>query len=380
MIILIRKMLIFMFVFFPILAILVMLVDWQVDKQKPMAVLVLNKTLIPKEELQKQPFFWVLKHNHFVRPNGITYNFENDFLGFKPKSNEKSYAMVSMDKITDDKVHYFADNMQASYYVGTNAWCYDGHYGEMSNKEFNFIKKMKDDGKLVINEFNIIQSPWNKQLRINFENEFGIKSTGWIGGYFASLDSLITDLPVWLIRKYQKQNQGKWPFTHEGVVFLHESGSLVILEGSKDLYIGRPLIRTLGFGNRYYHMPRTMEFSKWFQIVEMTDTLNHALSVFELKVSEKGRQQLMEKNIPTIFPAVILQKTNHHEFYYFCANFSSNRIPTNSLYLTGGQHIALMIDGRQENLFFYKFYRPLVTSILNNYFYKKNQFNQVPTK
>ena len=345
-----------------------MLVLWQIQPEQSAAVLVINKTLIPKEELNEQPVFWVLKHNHLVRPNGVVYDFQKDFLGFKPKKDEKTYAYISLDKLSDDKVDYISDNLQASYYIGSNAPCYNANYGEMTFKDLLFLRKMKKDRKLIINEFNLIRTSWKKQLRMNFEAEFGIKSTGWIGGYFASLDSVKTDLPVWIIKKYMKQNKGKWPFVHDGIVFLHESGQVVVLDGKEDLNISQPLIRTLGYGRHYLKMNATIKYRQWFEIVNITDSLNHALSVFELRVSEKGRQMLMDKEIPMIFPAVVMQKTNINEYYYFCGNFSNNRIPSNSLYLTGGQHLAMMLDGRTENFFFYKFYRPLVSSIFNNYF------------
>ena len=68
MFLLIRKILIFTLIFLPVIAVLIMLVLWQIQPEQPAAVLVINKTLIPKEELNEQPVFWVLKHNHLVRP------------------------------------------------------------------------------------------------------------------------------------------------------------------------------------------------------------------------------------------------------------------------------------------------------------------------
>jgi hypothetical protein len=51
----------------------------------------------------------------------------------------------------------------------------------MSEQDLTLLKNMKQQKKLVMMEFNDINSPTAPYLREEFENDFGVQWTGWIG-------------------------------------------------------------------------------------------------------------------------------------------------------------------------------------------------------
>ncbi|MFX5656654.1 hypothetical protein ABTE24_20980, partial [Acinetobacter baumannii] len=75
--------------------------------------------------------------------------------------------------------------------------------------------------KLVLTEFNCIGSPTSDDIRARFEKLFALKWTGWTGRFFDSFDtSLNPELPKWLIRNYEAEHNGHWPFKKSGIAFV----------------------------------------------------------------------------------------------------------------------------------------------------------------
>jgi len=120
---------------------------------------------------------------------------------------------------------------------------------------------------------------------------------------------------------------------------------------------------------------KEISYDGWFDIVQMV-AADHVISAYELRANDRGRKLLNQSGIPVIFPAVIMHKAKDFEFYYFCGNYSDNKIPSNSSYFVGGQHLALMLDGTSRNQFFYNFFRPMISSILQQYYDKRSKIEK----
>jgi hypothetical protein len=374
----IRKWTIIFILLSPVLILVGMRVAWWFVPKKPMVVLAMDKTGLTWEEQNKQPLFWVLRHDRYVRKNGLLYDGKKDYLGLFPlKKNQ--YTVKDFQNMSEKDVQHIVSNVDVTYYIGTSgvSTVVDKRSGltqrGMTEKDMSFLKKMKKSRKLILAEFNAIASPTKTNVRHDFENEFGIRWTGWIGRYFTSLDSTNSELSHWIIKNYMKQHEGRWPFTRSGIVFAHENGTVEILDRKTDLKEAEPLIHTFFYGINQLEMVERIPYTGWFDIIQMTDSTNHAISAYELRVNDRGRRLLNQSGIPVIFPAVIMHKAKDFEFYYFCGNYSDNKIPSNSSYFVGGQHLALMLDGTSKNRFFYDFFRPMLSSILRQYYNNRSK-------
>jgi hypothetical protein len=374
----IRKWTIIILLLLPIILLVGMRVAWCFVPKKPMVVLAMNKTELTSDGQERQPLFWILKHDRYVRKNGLLYDGCKDYLGLFPLNN-KQYSVKDFQNMSENDIQHIASNIDVTYYIGTSGVSADvakrSGFAQrgMTEKDMSFLKEMKKSRKLIFAEFNFIASSTNANVGRDFENEFGIRWSGWIGHYFATLDTVNSELPKWLFRGYKKQHNGKWPFNHSGIVFVNRDGTIEVLEEKKDLIHPVPLIHTLAYGVTRLGMQKRMPYLDWFDIVQIADSANHAISVYELLVNERGRQFLNTKGIPVIFPSVIMHKGKDYEFYYFCGNYCDNKIPLNSSYFIGTQHLTLMLDGTSKNLFFYKFFRPMLSSILQQYYNKHIQ-------
>jgi len=376
----IRKWTIIFLLLSPVLMLVGMRVAWWFVPKKPMVVLAMDKTGLTRDGQEKQPLFWVLKHDRYVRKNGLLYDGSKDYLGLFPLKNNQ-YIVKDFQNMSEKEVQHIASNVDVTYYIGTSGVSIDVAKRSgftqrgLTEKDMSFLKEMKKTRKLILAEFNVISSPTKANVRHEFENEFGIRWTGWIGRYFTSLDSTNSELSQWMIRSYMKQHERKWPFTRSGIVFAHENGTIEILDRKTDLNGSEPLIHTFFYGITQLGIIERIPYTGWFDIVQMADSTNHAISAYELMVNDKGRKLLNKSGIPIVFPAVIMHKAKDFEFYYFCGNYSDDKIPTNSSYFIGGQHLALMLDGTSRNQFFYNFFRPMLSSILQQYYNKRSKID-----
>jgi len=368
----IRKWTIIVLLLSPLALLVGMRVAWWFVPKKPMVVLAIDKTGLTTDGQERQPLFWILSHDRYVRKNGLMYDVRKDYLGLFPLKNNQC-RVKDFQNMSEKDIQHIASNIDVTYYVGTsgvaaNVAKRSGFTQRgMTEKDMCFLKEMKKNRKLIFTEFNFTLST-NINVRRDFENEFGIRWSGWVGRYFASLDTVNSELPQWLFIDYKKQHCGKWPFSHSGIVFVNKDGTIEVLDGKKDLIDPVPLIHTLAYGSTRLGMQKKMPYLDWFDIIQIADSGNHAISAYELLVNESGRQFLNKNGIPAIFPSVIMHKAKDYEFYYFCGNFSDNKIPLNSSYFIGGQHLALVLNGNSKNVFFYSFFRPMLSSILQQYY------------
>jgi hypothetical protein len=237
---------------------------------------------------------------------------------------------------------------------------------------------MKERRKLIITEFNTIGSPTADDTRSQFENIFGLKWSGWIGRFFNSLDTNVNkEIPKWLIKNYKKQHNEQWPFKHAGIAFVSNTDQVIILEQGKHLINPLPYILTSPYGQKVLGLPATMKYSFWFDVIQVDSSINNIVSAYEIDVNKKGEEALKQAGIPSFIPAVTMHKANNdYEFYYFSGDFCDNPMSYSSSYFKGIGFFKSFFyredDLMERDSFFWKFYRPLVTSILNDYYKKKN--------
>lgn len=125
--------------------------------------------------------------------------------------------------------------------------------------------------------------------------------------------------------------------------------------------------------------PEKMKYSFWFDIISVNKSINHVISDFRIDVNEAGLTELAQYKIPSTFPAITTHMNTDYRFFYFSADFCDNPISLSSSYFKGVALFKWMMYTEREPLerksFFWRLYRPLVTTILNDYYdsIKKNK-------
>lgn len=236
------------------------------------------------------------------------------------------------------------------------------------------MQKMKEKKKLIITEFNSIGSPTDTAIRRQFETMFNITWSGWIGRYFESFDTTVNkELPPWLIRNYKRTHNNEWPFKNSGIAFIHATNDLVvILENKTHLNNELPFIYTNTKGKEHYGMPDKIKYSFWFDIISVNNAKNEVLSEFVIDANTEGSRELAKYSIPSRFPAITAHVGDDYRFFYFSADFCDNPVTLTSSYFKGVGFFKWMMytrgDALERKSFFWKLYRPLVTTILNDYY------------
>lgn len=346
----------------------------------------MDKTVLTTYVPEHRAFDWVLSHQKYLKPDGDFYSPQRDYFGFFPLKND-SFRINDLSKLTERQIDSLSNSFDMTYFTDTygiyyNDWYYkrdqtehsEKVYGGLDKNDVLFLKKMKEKKKLILAEFNFFAAPTSATERIEAENLLGLKWSGWTGRYFEQLDTLKNpELPKWVVRLYKEQHQNKWPFTKPGIVFVHSDETIAILEKKTDLKHEVPHVKSFNYGVKKFNIPKEIRYPYWFDITLSTDTNNRVLSYFELFTNERGDSILQHHNIPKIFPAVF-ENIKESPYYYFCGDFTDSPIHKTFDKLIGIQYFKMFVlneyDLNDRTPFFWRYYLPMTTKILDDYFRK----------
>jgi hypothetical protein len=375
-----------------------MFLFWLLKKPLELRILVLDKTVLNTEVQEHLSLFWVLKQEKFYTQEKKTYNPQADYFGFFP-DDKGDYSIRDLENYTRNQLDSMSDHYDMAFYtdlygIYRNEWI-DAYfqkqplserfvserseiiYGALTQKDLDFLKMMKQKNKLIINEFNIIASPTSSEIREKYEKEFHVYWTGWTGRYFENLDTAINkEIPLWLIRNYKKDNHGQWPFKNSGIAFVRNDDKIVILENIKQLHKEVPLIQTEPEHAKKYGITEEIKYPFWFDIVSTTEK-NNVLSWYHMYPNAHGDSLLKLYHIPSVFPALI-QHSGNYTYYYMAGDFSDNPITMRFSYFRYIHLFSRIFYTKTEierKSFFWKYYRPLITTILNEY-HEKMKYNE----
>lgn len=367
------------------------------QETRELRVLVLDKTVLKTSGQEHLSFNWILNQEKFGNKKLELYNSDKDYFGFFP-DDEGNYEIVDFNDYSKYEVDSLADNYDMVYYADLygiyRAEWYETYpqiapkdyeiipaterssliYGGMTRKELNLLKAMKEQKKLIITEFNIIASPTSYRIRHDFEKEFGVTWSRWVGRYFESLDTTKNkELPRWLKNNYLIQNDSTWPFTKSGIVFVRNDDRIIILENETQLETETPIIYTPKLQQEIFGLPADIKYPFWFDICYTEDPAM-LISYYKIHTNHVGDSTLKANGIPATFPAVI-RGVEDYPYYYFAGDFADNPI---SMSLSKFKHSQLVSSFtysssvQERNSFFWNFYRPLMTTILNDYYLSLN--------
>jgi len=382
-----RKIILISFIILMIFSPLWMILYWRFQKSKIFKIIIIDKTVSDLPRQEHRGFNWILTYERFTKTDKNLYVINEDYFGFFPLEpiEEDKFEIHDLENYSFDELDLMSQKTDMLYFTDTygvfaNEWYHDTlqteHsnlvYGGLTSKEVFLAQKLKEQNKLILSEFNTIGSPTNIFQRTEFENTFDIKWSGWTVRYFDMLDTLINpELPKWVIRLYKQQHNNEWNFHKSGLVFVHEDSRLFILENETNLVIETPFIHTSEKYQKIFGLPDSIHYPFWIDITFSGDS-NQIVSDYKIYPNSIGDSILNVYKVPKTFPAVIA----HFEpyiFYYFAGDYVDNPIVYNTCYFKGIKTFDYFLYNNEPNnrtKFFWKFYCPLVTKILKDY-YKK---------
>lgn len=360
-----------------LLIFLVLRLIWSFGPKTPIQLLLLDKTVVDYEWIEHRSFSWILKHNRYVKPDEEFYSFKEDYYGFIPRRPKRARNYdINRIKITEIEnllstysILYIID-AQGVYY---NEWYKGGLksrnktsviYGGMGQNDYLLLKGFVEEGKPVICEYNIFGAPTSDLYRRKVEETIDIWWTDWSGKYYNSLnDSRKTDIPEWIITEYKNRNEGEWPYKEAGIILTKGKEDFIVLEEGTHLENSALKLVTDDKYSTTYSLPREIDFTKSFEIVQ-PGTTNSILANFVLTVNSEGQELLDARRLPSEFPAILIN--NKKPTYYFAGDFAQNNIAMSSASLVWGKKIGNILGGSSKD-FFWQYYEPLISGLLESF-------------
>jgi hypothetical protein len=357
---------------------------WWLSPKIKLNIAIIDKTVLNNRYQEHNSLFWILGHEKYAKRNGGFYEPDKNYYGFFPLDSNK-YRIKGLERFDQSKLDQLVKDCDMAYVTDTYGIYTEEWnqlevlgdrssliYGGLSKQDFSFLQGMHKAGKLIVTEFNTIGSPTAEPIRNEFEKEFGVKWSGWNGRYFSSFDTLKNpELPKWLFRNYQRDHNGEWPFKKDGIALVSKYDEIIVLERGdgldQDVYAH---IISTPSTQKHFGVPKDFKYNYWFDIMYADPLVNNVLSTFELPVNEKGKKLLSDYKVPFSFPAVIQSIDAKKPFYYLSGDFSDNPISMKTVQFGGTPLYKWMLidydDKLDRSVFFWNFYRPMVTAILKD--------------
>jgi hypothetical protein len=356
------------------------LIRWSIKTKKPLDIIIVDKTVPTLEREHHKPFSWILTNERYVKKESNTgYSYKKDYYGFFPqrplrdkKWDRNDYHLADIINLANkNDAIYFTD----TYGVFFNDWFRGINksrksrkiYGGLNNTDFLLLKEMKDRNKLIIMEYNSFDYPTAEFESVRTQEKLGITFSGWTGKYFSSLDTTGTDFPIWMTAMYRKEYKKPWKFTKPGIVLLKEK-DIVVLEEGKQLRNPIPRIVTDDASAKKFGVIPSVAFDQWFDIIDPLQS--KVISKFKLDTTPLGDTLLVNNSLMNEFPAVI-QEPVIQRTYYFSGDFATYDLPFCTARIKGVEKLkGIFFSDKPDDTrrFFWLYYRPLITSIFNDYY------------
>ncbi|MFK2826878.1 hypothetical protein QYG89_14580 [Bacillus sp. B190/17] len=328
---------------------------WMFKSAAALDIAVVDKTVPKKDYREHNGLFWILENKKIVKPNGELYDIGRDYFGYDPYEQKET---VSYDVTRNVDLIYIADTY--GVYSDDLQDLPEGErtqkvYGGMDLLEWNAVMESKGKDTTLIAEFNSFAEPTDKVTRKIMERNIGVVWSDWIGRYFKELDS--SEIPPWLIRNYENQYKEKWDFKGPGLAFVHTSDRVVVL-GKHDVkdFVSVQLTQQ---GEKQLDGVSSSNYMYWFDIVSPMEG-SDILAEYELHLTSKGEEQLIQSGIPTKFPAVVHHAEN--KTYYFAGDYTD--YPKKSLAKWEKAPLLLKGFSNDDSQFYWSTYVPLMNEVI----------------
>jgi len=340
---------------------------WHAAPQRPLDIVVIDKTVAKPDYRKHAGLFWLLRHEKIVqRHTGQPLQDDRDYAGYQHTADGQPRIVPIPARPTDltyiaDTYGVYEDDLRGRP-LGLRSRLI---YGGMSLDEVRTVTRSLRHGATLVGEFNCIASPTVGQAREDLSNALGVRWTGWIGRHFQFLD-LTADLPLWIPRTWKRQTGKHWRFRGPGYIFVNEQGFLVVLVEGIDT--PTPALR-IAFDEdtaARYGTVRRQTYDYWFEVIELRPGAA-VIAHFDIELTDAGRRKMRGVPVDRPFPAIVRTVRPSHVAYYFAGDFADQpRVPASYRYKwlpkirawLGAEHR----DDQQA--FYWRVYVPLMQRVI----------------
>jgi hypothetical protein len=368
---------------FPLIVGLVLLLPWilfHLRSERPLSVVVLDKTVPFDTYLEHAGFFWLLDQLKIVQPSGDRYDRSVDYLGATPGPEPGDPPARTRD-LTDgdaqdadllyviDTYGVYEEDLESGEEKKAALERSNKLYGGLTTEEALVLASARKRGTTIVAEFNSMASPTGHEAAAVLEQLVGVRWTRWIGRYFPLLEDR-EEVPQWLRDVCQRELNQAWTFSGPGYVLIQDDVRCeVLLAGSDSPPIGltiepepearKGVLRKAATGTPY---------TFWFDLV-IPGPETEVLASYQWGLNGPGNAKLRRLGLPQRFPAV----TRHRDAagvpaYYFAGDFGDSTLNEGRVPLAGFLAFRRWIEKTRRipshPAFYHRFYVPLMTEIL----------------
>ncbi|MFO7978438.1 MAG: hypothetical protein R6U64_07235 [Bacteroidales bacterium] len=359
--------------------------SWRLAPTQVLDILLVNKTVTPARDYYHQGYDWIFIHDKYLNNDSTSYEPGLNQMGFFPQQNgdylirdmEGASQEATRELVRTTDLVYYADNYGVYYHdwYREEIQNFDSVpntmiYGGLQQHDIDFIGQMLQEDKAVIAEYNFFSPPTTGAIREQAQQLLDLQWQGWQGKYFPSLRlGGGHQIPSWLVTLYQTGHRQPWDFKNQGIGFIHEDNTVVILEYPRHLKEASFNIITPEARYQLFGIPEKVPFPGWFEITFPTNARSKVISWYEIPVNEQGKALLEKHGIPLRFPAVIYRE-NPGRFWYLAGDFGKGEMPSRFVRLQGARYLELLftdlLDPAVRKGFFFSYYLPLASGILRD--------------
>jgi hypothetical protein len=354
---------------------------WMVQKQKPMNLMIVNKTVPSSSENEVKSLNWVLNYEKVAKHDSEGYDFTKDYFGYHPDAlnRERAIKAYRLEELPELENEYdgliYLDNEGVEY--KTPGYSSISHYGGFNQTDYLLLKEMLNNDKLVITEFNFFSEPTEELVRYNTEQLMDVYTLRWKGKFFNDLDKkkIADEIDIKWIDSYKESNNKDWDYKGSGIILCNEKQNrIIVLPSEKYMAEAFPAIETSSENADKYGLPAKTAFGGWFEIVYEGE--NEVISNINLNLNEAGIEYLKQNGLNSTFPACI--KMIDKPVYFLAGDFSKQDV------VLAWSKMRIISDlcrgickGRTKNpgQFFQTYYIPFMSTILEDY-HKNNNLKE----
>ena len=290
---------------------------WRLQRARPLAVVVLDKTVPFRNYREHDTFTWLLHAMKVPRPNGRYLDPARDYVGFDPRS--RAGSALGEAQLRDAAMLFVAD----TYGVYVDDYRVPGDvahmerssliFGGIDEPEARAIEAFAARGGAVVAEFNTFASPTEQPARAVLENLFGVRWTHWVGRYWDNLQDP-NEVPRWVGRVYTQIYHRPFDLRGPGFAFFRDDEDMVVLQPGRHLGPAVSTIVRTSEAPELTDLPPGGSYRYWLDIV--VPTRCDVVYEHRLDLLPEGARLLAAHGIPAGFPALVRRREGPRAWYF----------------------------------------------------------------
>jgi hypothetical protein len=355
---------------------------WMIRKETQLEIFVVNKSMTNFRRSENKSFNYILNKEKVYTAGNRNYNLAIDHYGLIYSKDDYRIKFPRLDEVdrAAEKADlvYYADVSgirPAFSNVSKQEEADQIFYEGLNNTDYTFLREVISRGKPVIVEFCFFSPPTEPLVRFNLEKLTDVYYVGWIGKYVKDLaaDADEVDLYDWK-DLYLEYTGDPWSAKGPGVIMINpENGRVLVLKEGKEIESSDGFIISTKDAVANYNLSPRVNYHGWFSVLHAGR--NVVMSEFNFNATAEGRDILNEFGIPETFPALIHADDN---LYFMAGDFGKCR---SNPFFSRVMGLGSLIDGarshsKRASNFFYSYYKPFMTKIVQDAMEIKRTLNQ----